>query len=83
MIFLTEYTNRKGMVIRKKLEAKSTGSIRDYIRREGAKDITIIPEGKGYFCKKCKSLIRGYAEDEICDTCRNMPENDDPCIMPD
>lgn len=71
MLYLTQYRNRKGVLIKKKYDAPNPTSIKDRIRREGAKDkdIKIIPEGRGYFCTQCGTLVEGYEPDKPCMEC--------------
>lgn len=71
MIYLAQYINRKGKLISKKFNAPNPTSIKDRIRREGAKDrdIIIVPEGRGYFCHQCKTLVEGYEPDKPCAEC--------------
>lgn len=70
MIYLTQYTTRKGEQKNKKFEAPNMGAVRDRIRREGAKNIVIFPDGQGYVCPKCGKLVEGYAPDEPCRNCK-------------
>ena len=70
MIYLTQYITRKGELKNKKFEASNATAIRDRIRKEGAKNIVIIPDKQGYICKKCGKLVEGFDIDLPCIECR-------------
>lgn len=71
MKYTVQYKNRKDELKLKTLEAPNPAQVRDYIRREGAKDVVIVPAGSGFICAVCGKLSNDRVLDKICDKCRS------------
>ncbi len=70
MKYITQYTNRKKQRILKKLEASSEVAVRDFIRREGARDIIISARSNAHLCPKCRRLTDDGDITELCEKCQ-------------
>lgn len=74
MRYLAQYKNRKKELKLKRLEAPNETQVRDYIRREGATEVVVLPESRGYICVSCGKLTDDPSINRVCEACRTANE---------